>query len=412
MAEGGARPQSIHSSSFVEIRHSMIATSFFHSAWPRTILLVISISMGSGDFVLAQSLVYDQFRSEESLEADSPGGFDSGTALPEIEIPSTAPLSNAPLLPAPLLVPGHSPIVRSPCDPDYWIVSSRNCKQQLDCNQNCQFGVYRFDGPGPGRASSLEELYAALPPNVPICFMVHGSFVIWDSMLKDSAETYRWVKNAAPDRPVQMVFFTWPSDDTSRWLPNSIDIADARRSGMTAELNALYLAELISHVPDSNPVCLMGHSHGARMVSAALHLLAGGRVEERFFVGGKFRQQRIRAVLAAAAMDHDWFNPGERYDLALTRAEAMINLRNRHDFPLLFHPTHQIFASRALGRSGLTSLDQRQLGIDLCRVRDCDVTRLIGCRHVWPYYYRQPAIAATIRHYVYFDDAQAARSPQ
>ena len=295
--------------------------------------------------------------------------------------------------------------IRGSNDPNYWIVSARCCKQQLECCQNCNFGVYRFDGP-TCRQSTLDELYGSLDPGIPVCFMVHGSFVRWDSMLRDSAGTYKWLRNAAPDKPVQMVFFTWPSDDTSNLIPNAIDTVDARRLGRLAELNALYLAQLITRVPDANPISLIGHSHGARMVSATLHLLGGGTVEGRCFDRGPYNRHRIRAVLAAAAMDHDWFNPGERFDLALGSAEAMINVRNRHDFPLFFHPTHQLFASSALGRSGVTWLDQCQLGPEACRIAECDVTALVGFRHYWPYYYREPGIACAIRHYVYFDETQ------
>ncbi len=310
-------------------------------------------------------------------------------------------VATVPSLPMPPA--GHSVPIRGPRDPNYWVVSARCCKQQLECCQNCNFGVYRFDGPGCGRHSSLEELFASLDPHTPVCFMVHGSFVRWDTMLRDSAGTYRWLRNAAPEKPVQMVFFTWPSDDTSNLIPDAIDTVDARRLGRLAELNAIYLAQLITRVPNGNPISLIGHSHGARMVSATLHLLGGGTVEGRCFPRGPYNHHRIRAVLAAAAMDHDWFNPGERYDLALGSAEAMMNVRNRHDVPLLFHPTHQLFASRALGRSGVTWLDQFRLGPDACRIAECDVTAMIGCRHVWPYYYREPGLACAIRNYVYFE---------
>lgn len=296
--------------------------------------------------------------------------------------------------------------VRGPCDPDYWIVSARCCEQQLRCGQNCEFAVYRFDGPGC-RTSSLSELYGSLQPGVPVCFMVHGSFVLWDSMLRDSAETYRWLRNAAPERPVQMVFFTWPSDARYTLIPASVDACDARRLGRLAELNSLYLAELVSHVPEANPVCLMGHSHGARMVSATLHLLGGGLVQGFYFAGAQQYRQRIRTVLAAAAMDHDWFNPGERFEMALCRTESMIHFRNRHDLPLVFHPTHHLFATPALGRVGITESDHWSLGQTSCRVSECDVTDLIGLGHVWSHYYNQPAIASAMKDYVYFSDDSA-----
>ena len=302
--------------------------------------------------------------------------------------------------------PGHSAAVtvRGPCDPDYWIVSARCCNDRLECGLDCNYQVIRFDGPGPGRPGNLQEMYASLEPGVPVCIMVHGSFVLWESVLRDSAATYRWLRRAAPERPLKIIFFSWPSDEAHNLVPHSLDTADARRLGHRAEMNSLYLADLVSRVPDSNPISLIGHSHGARMVSATLHLLSGGLVHGRCFKGGPYNHQRIRTVLAAAAMDHDWFNPGERYDMALCRTEAVLNVRNRFDLPLFFHPTHQLFASRALGRAGVTMYDEHRLGKRACRITECDVTSLIGCRHVWGHYYNEPKIACAIRHYVYFDE--------
>lgn len=315
-------------------------------------------------------------------------------AVPFGDIPPAA----LPVIAAP--VPSRPLIARRPCDADYSIVSTRCCKNQVECCQPCQYRVYRYDGPGGGQASSLDELYALLQPGVPVCFMAHGSFVEWDSMLRDCAGTYRWLRQAAPDQPIHIVFFTWPADDSVRLIRT----LDVNHLGRRAELNSLYLAELISCVPAGHPISLIGHSHGARLVSATVHALAGGVVEGRCFSGGPDRSHRIRVVLAAAAIDHDWFNPGGRFDLALCRAEAVLNLRNRHDFPLLFYPTRRPFSRGALAITGVTHGDRRQLGDRNCRIDDCDITHLVGLGHYWSHYYCQPDIACAIRHFVYFDE--------
>jgi hypothetical protein len=52
----------------------------------------------------------------------------------------------------------------------------------------------------------------------------------------------------------------------------------------------------------------------------------------------------------------------------------------------------------------VTWFDQFRLGPQACRISECDVTSLIGCRHVWPNFYREPSIACSIRHFVYFDE--------
>lgn len=292
-------------------------------------------------------------------------------------------------------------IVRGPCDPNYWIVSSRCCRQQVENGEPCAYRVYRFDGLGGGRGADLEELYGTLQPGVPVCFMAHGSFVEWDSMLDDCANTYRWIRQAAPHHPLNIIFYTWPSDDSSRLIPT----LDVNKMGRRAEQNGLYLAELISRVSNDHYISLIGHSHGARMISAAVHALAGGLVEGRYFSGGPQWRHRIRLVLAAAAIDHDWYNPGGRFELALHRAESVLNLQNRRDFALQFYPSRRLFSSRALGITGVTRLDRRLLGVQNCRIEDCDVTPIVGLGHVWAHYYQQPDIAQMIRHFIYFDES-------
>jgi Alpha/beta hydrolase of unknown function (DUF900) len=293
-----------------------------------------------------------------------------------------------------------TPDVGNPCDANYTIISTRGCRNQVENCQPCDYQVYSFHGSSGGGERSLDEVYSSFQPGVPVCFMVHGSYVEWDSMLRDSAETYNWLKQAAPDKPVHVVFFTWPSDGTLKMFPR----LELSKLGRRASQHSLYLAELISRVPEGHPISLIGHSHGARMVSAAVHALAGGAVEDRCYVGPPDCGHRIRVVLAAAAIDHDWFNPGGRFALAPQRAEAILNLRNRHDFVLLLYPTRRPFSRAALAVTGFTRRDRGQLGDLNCRIVDCDVTPQVGLGHYWPHYYRQPDIARAMRHFVYFDD--------
>lgn len=319
-------------------------------------------------------------------------------------IPGTSPTQSLPAVASPTsgLKTTQPIIVRGPCDPDYWIVSTRCCKAQVECCQPCNYQVYRFDGPSPARGANLNELYASLQPGVPVCFMAHGSYVEWNSMLQDCAQTYRWLRQAAPHQPLHIIFFTWPSDDSTRL----VQTFDVNKLGRRAELNGLYLAQLVAGVPEGHPISLLGHSHGARMVSATAHVMAGGEIDGRCFAKGPDYRHRLRIVLAAAAIDHDWFNPGGHLDRTLCRSEAVLNLRNRHDFPLLFYPTRRLFSSRALAITGVTRGDRWRLGDQNCRIDDCDITPLVGLGHVWGHYYCQPDIAAAIRHFIYFDEGQ------
>ena len=290
--------------------------------------------------------------------------------------------------------------IRGPDDPDYWIVSVRHAMSEIILGQEAHYRVLRFDGSNEGRESSMEELLASLEPSAPVCLMVHGSFVRWDSMLVDSSNTYRWIRGAAPDRKVHLIFFTWASDDG---LP--IPHLHVNQFGRRAALNGLYLADVVSKVSLDHPVCLIGHSHGTRMVSASLHAMAGGEINGKVLNASPLPTRRLRVVLAAAAMDHSWLNRDDRYGLALCPAEAIVNLRNKYDFPLLFYPLRRPIAKRALAITGVTSRDRSKMGDWNEKIVDHDVSDRIGYGHLWRHYYNDPTIAANIRHYVYFDES-------
>jgi hypothetical protein len=241
---------------------------------------------------------------------------------------------------------------------------------------------------------------ASLQPGVPVCFVIHGSFVGEDKVAEESRLAQRWLRQGCPCRPLHVVVFSWPSDQTNRLLFTSNVVSLGRR----AERHAHDIAHVIGQIPDSHPVCLIGHSHGARMVVSTLHLLAGGQVDGVCCPPGTFGNHRIRAVLAAAALDHEWLNPGERYDRAVYRPEGILNLRNRHDPALLFYPLHRPGAARPLARSGLTRGDQRELSGWSAKVLEIDVTASVGRTHWWVDYLHEPAIAQIISPYVFFTD--------
>jgi hypothetical protein len=343
------------------------------------------------------------------------------TALAQPSLPSPGPDQAIPPSPSESQLSAEpastaaSVTVRGPCDPDYWIISTRDSKHQVDHGHACDYDVIRFDGPNPGRGSTLNELLASLQPGVPVCFMTHGSFVTRESMLRDSARTYHWLRSAAPCQPVHIIFYSWASDEFG-----CIPELHVKQAGNRASCNGFYLAELISMISPDHPICLIGHSHGTRIVASALHVMAGGVVERRVLTSGAKPPRRLRVVFAAAAIDHDWLNPNKRFGRALCQAEAVINLRNSTDFPLMFYTLRHPTSSRAMAITGLTCRDRKKLGEWNERFLDYDVTDMIGYGHIWKHYYSHPEIAAAIRHYIYFDDvpvdpddsSEAAQSPQ
>lgn len=285
--------------------------------------------------------------------------------------------------------------------PRFWIVSTRRCRSRR--GPCCRFDQFLYEN---GRCIPQRDpnaIHGWLTPGAPVCVVVHGSFTGFRPLLRESCELCRWLHAPAPHRPLNIVVFTWPSDDYPTGLfPIDITVL-GRRSGF----HGLYLARFLSTLPAGSRVCLIGHSHGARTVSAALHLHAGGTVQGERVSHPQPCVRRYRAVFLAAAIDHHWLDPHERYGRALCSAEALLNLRNRGDFPLTFYPLRKPFGRGALARTGFTNRDRRKLGNLNAKVRELDVTAIIGEHHMWLHYFRQPAIAMAIAPYVHFTDDDA-----
>lgn len=135
--------------------------------------------------------------------------------------------------------------------------------------------------------------------------------------------------------PLNFIYFTWPSEGPFSLVPNNpfstaIPCLDFGVLGRRAELNGFYLADLIGSLPGPTTVSLIGHSLGARTIATGLHLLGGGTVHGKARWNPADCGHRIRVVLAAAAIEHDWLNPGDRYGCAQpSRMSAQLAQRMR-----------------------------------------------------------------------------------
>jgi hypothetical protein len=328
--------------------------------------------------------------------------------LAESSLPPTL-LAEASVTTSPAIPTPRTPLrPASICDESHWILSIRHCPQDcVECACRFEFGVNRADWNGHWEPSSMTEFQQSLIPGVPICVMIHGSFVTEETVAEDSRQTVRWLRQAAPDLPLQVVFISWPSDgiftlDPAVAASSLIPSVDVGILGRRAELNGCRIAKLVESFPSASPVCLIGHSHGARMVSSAMHFLGGGELQGIRVCDGP--RHRVRAVLAAAAIDHDWLVPGQRYDRALCGAECVLSLRSKYDWALSIYPLRRPFSRLALGQCGFTTKDRQALGARAQQVADLDVSDMLGAGHIWPRYYEQPGIAAAIVPWVYFTE--------
>ncbi len=315
----------------------------------------------------------------------------------QLTVPPVPSIPQDSVTPGELSVP---PLEQWPA-PGYWIVSTAASPQSFDSSSPVYCPrVVRFDEGVGYRHSDPAELSQSIIPGVPVCIVVHGDFMDAPSVYPESCATWKWIRSGCPDRPLQMIYFSWPSDESLTALIG-IDIAIL---GSRASRNGFYLASLIQQLPPECPIALVGHSHGTRVIASALHLTGGGVVEGYRHLASGGSDRRIRCVFAASAIDHDWLNPGQMYDRALCRTECLLNLRNCHDPALCLYPLSRIGSSRALGKTGFTTKDRFRLQGWSGKVVDFDVSRDIGVRHMWPEYLHRPWLARTISNYVYFPD--------
>jgi len=291
--------------------------------------------------------------------------------------------------------PGVRPQTRT-----YWIVSTRRCSNRM---QPCYFDVMRVTNGIDYRVSNLRALLASIPPGEPICIVVHGSFIIWESFVEQSDATDAWLKKAAPGRPLHTIFFTWPSEAPTSYIP----VYDVNVLGRRAAHHGSYLARLMYALPVCNPLSLIGHSHGTRLISSALHQYTMLNAQRKMQSGGQPQCHRIRAIYAAAAIDHHWLNAGQRYQWAMHSVEVLVNLRNIYDLPLNYYQFRKPFGERALAESGFSQQDYYLLGANAQKVIEYDVSRSVGHNHWWPFYYEHDEIAQVIAPYVFFTDSSA-----
>jgi hypothetical protein len=335
------------------------------------------------------------------------------TALPALfplmacaQPPAPAVLAD---LPSP--AQAESPMVSNYVDDRFWIVSSRRVPQGDGQIGSGPLDVWSVDCPDclspspsdkvsvqinrcPNRESVLSQ---SLTPGVPVCIVVHGSYVKWQTAIEYSWKTFRWLRRARPGQPLHVIFYSWPSDAMT-YLPH----VDFTVLGPRAARNGFYLSHLLQQVPTESPVSLIGHSQGTRSITSLLHLMSGGSVQGFRLPSGVDRGHQIRVVLTAAAIDHDWLNPGQRYGGALCRTEALLNLVNQRDWALGFYHLRSPASKQAVGRAGFRSRDYQAMGPLAQRIHQMDVTREMGTHHNWEDFISRPDLAASISPYIYF----------
>lgn len=302
------------------------------------------------------------------------------------------------------------PPVVATADSDYWIVSSRDCDPNKSPGVGSRCLTFFHRTSNKNLAPETHATFvASIQPDRPVCFVIHGSYNWWRDVLEESQKINRWIHASSPGTPVQVVFFTWPSDGNMPVI-FPVDIAVL---GRKSAAHGIYLADLVTQLPPEQRVSIVGHSHGARAGVAAMHLIGGGTTENGLALpAARNTPQHLRAVLIAAAIDHNWLNPGERYSKALFPPERVLLMGNSRDATLGVYPMRKGFGERALGKNGLGQDDRFVLGALGPKVVELDVAQFTDWHHSFSHYHERPELAAAATPFIFFnDESQAAAGP-
>lgn len=246
--------------------------------------------------------------------------------------------------------------------------------------------------------ASLEELTAAVDPTTPTILYAHGNRVENYEVLQRGLWVYdQLMRCRQDDRPVQFIIFSWNSSEIKGMLN------DVREKAVRTRPVGKQMAWLIDQLPSDAPLGLLGYSFGARVMSGATHLLAGGSLSGLTYECQTAQPRQMNAVFMAAALNADWLGPGHYHGCALQTIDRLLVSTNRLDPAMRFYG----FISRkkhlkSLGLTGPTCLSHEYAS----RTRLYNVTPAVGNSHSMCRYMVCRPMMANVWRYLTFADAE------
>jgi hypothetical protein len=240
--------------------------------------------------------------------------------------------------------------------------------------------------------SSDLESFLAFDPSVPTVIFIHGNQITPSDARREGLAVYRRViENGSDAPPIRFVIMSWPSSRVGGLL------RDVRVKATRTDPAGCQLAWLLDQMPVETHLTLVGFSYGARIVTAGLHILAGGHLGHLHLAEPVHPQRPpVNTVLMASALHAHWLGEGQYHGLAMTQVNQMLLVNNCSDPAMRFY--HLAFKGRgrpqALGLRGPTrmSSDQRM------KIQMRDVSRY-GSQHNLFLYLCARGVAAQIWDY-------------
>ena len=302
------------------------------------------------------------------------------------------------------------PAIASPCPPtEVWEVSTRH----LGCcvpkeNPVALWETYRSEVGTPWQPANLLESVQSRtgPADAKTILYAHGNW-----MTRENSRGRIWYIaqriRQQYDGPLRLIMLSWPSQREPH------PVRDIRQNAQCADSQAFHLASLMLLFPAGEPLGVLGFSFGGRVVTAALHLVSGGKVQqgELSWLDPNSRPpaRQYRVGLVAPAVDRSWLSSNGRHHLAMRDVDQMVNLYNSQD-PVLrrFRFIEASGGSIAAGFTGFL----RQQGdapstgplASQQRLRQFDCGDAMGVTHDERSYYREcPCFSEVVRNILWQD---------
>jgi hypothetical protein len=235
--------------------------------------------------------------------------------------------------------------------------------------------VPSYEGRDAWRPMAPAEAAVELTRPRPTIVYVHGNRVASGVDKTTGLAVYRLLKGREhPATPIRYIIWSWPSTRIPGPLRDyEVKAARTRPAGWQ-------LAWALDRLPPETPLALVGYSYGARVVTGALHLLAGGNLNDLKLVERAHPQRPpIRTALVAAAEDANWLRPGGYHGHAMEQVERLLLINNQRDPAMRFYRLSPVGQGRALGFDGLSS--SGGWGQFASRVHSVDVSDNVGRHH-------------------------------
>jgi len=280
-----------------------------------------------------------------------------------------------------------------------WLVSTRAAYRCVSPDGVDAIRFWHLQGDSQWGEADRAAFLAADDPALPTTVVIPGNRATAQDAIDMGWQVLGQLEAAAPGR-TRLVVWAWPAERTSRRNRPDVQLKAAR-----SDTESYWLAAILGRMHPQVPVNLVGYSFGARIITGACELLAGGQIAcRRLDAEGPARRAPMRAMLVAGALDAHWLLPGYRNGRALSQLDRLLVTVNGCDPVLRFYPLmYGRGGPPAMGYVGLAA--PACLGAEREKIELLGVSCEVGKNHAWDAYFCSAALRQRMLSYSFSETA-------